>query len=121
MKVLGGSLQIAMAEQHLNRPQVRSGLEQMGGPAMAQGVGSYMLGNARMSSGFFTGVPHGFVRDGPFFLAALIHATGEEICTRLLPTPILTQRCQQSRTEWQISTGAALAAFHSDHHALAVD
>jgi len=35
MKILGGSLQVLMPEQNLNRTQVGSGLEQMRGPAMA--------------------------------------------------------------------------------------
>jgi hypothetical protein len=35
MKILGGGFQVSMAEQNLNRPQVRSRLEQMGSPAMA--------------------------------------------------------------------------------------
>ena len=35
MKILGGGLQVAMAEQNLNRTQVRSRLEQMDGPAVA--------------------------------------------------------------------------------------
>jgi hypothetical protein len=38
MKILGGGFQVPMAEQNLNRPQVRSRLEQMGSPAMAQGL-----------------------------------------------------------------------------------
>jgi hypothetical protein len=38
MKILGGGFQVSMAEQNLNRPQVRSRLEQMGSPAMAQGL-----------------------------------------------------------------------------------
>jgi hypothetical protein len=38
MKILGGGFQISMAEQNLDRPQVRSRLEQMGSPAMAQGL-----------------------------------------------------------------------------------
>jgi hypothetical protein len=39
MKILGGGLQVPMAEQDLNRAKVRSRLEQMGGPAMAAGLG----------------------------------------------------------------------------------
>jgi hypothetical protein len=35
MKIFGGGFQIPMAEQNLDRPQVRSRLEQMGSPAMA--------------------------------------------------------------------------------------
>jgi hypothetical protein len=35
MKILGGSLKVGMTEQNLNRPQIRSRLEQMGSPAMA--------------------------------------------------------------------------------------
>jgi hypothetical protein len=38
MKVLGCGLQVPMTEQNLNGTQVRSRLEQMGGPTMAQGL-----------------------------------------------------------------------------------
>src|ERR1700733_10224384 len=80
----------------------------------------YMLGDARMTGSFFTGIPNGLVGDGSV-LIALTYAAGKKIDPRLLPSPILTQRFQQSRAERQISTGAALAALHADHHAPAVD
>ena len=58
-----------MAEQNLDRPQVRSRLEQMGSPATAQGVRCYMLGGARMEGSFFTGIPNGLVGDGSVLIA----------------------------------------------------
>ena len=82
--------QLDMAEQNLNRPQVRSRFEQMGSPAMAQGVRRYMLGDARMESGFFTGVPHGLVGNG-LFLAGLALAAGEQIGAGFFPAPIFSQ------------------------------
>jgi len=79
-----------------------------------------MLGDARMDGGFLTGVPDGFIRDRSI-LVGLADAAGEKIDARLLPPPILAQRFQQSRAEWQISTVAALAALDANHHAPAVD
>ena len=93
MKIFGGGFQIPMAEQNLDRPQVRSRLEQMGSPAMAQRVRRYMLGDARMEGSFFTGIPNGLVGDGSV-LIALTYAAGKKIDPRLLPAPILTQRFQ---------------------------
>src|SRR6202007_3154502 len=120
MEILSSGLQVRMAEQDLNRTQIRTRLEQMRGPAMAQGVRRYMLSDARMEGSFFTGIPDGPVRDGSI-LAALTYAAREKIDARLLPAPILAQRFQQGRAEWEVSTGATLAALHPDHHAPAVD
>src|SRR5208337_3715500 len=39
----------------------------------------------------------------------------------LPPAPILPQRLQQSRTQRQVTIFAALALYHSDDHALAID
>jgi hypothetical protein len=94
MKVLGGGIQVSMAEQNLDGPQVRSRLEPMGSPAMAQGVRGYMLGKARMAGSFFTGIPNGLVGNGSVLIASLTYAAGKEIESRLLPSPILTQRVQ---------------------------
>src|ERR1700685_113336 len=80
-----------------------------------------MLGDARMAGSFFTGIPNGLVGNGSVLIASLTDAAGKKINPRLLPSPILTQRFQQRRTEWQISTVAALAALDPNHHAPAVD
>jgi hypothetical protein len=55
---------------------------------VAQGVRRYMLGDARMDGGFFTGIPNGLILDGSI-LVGLADATGEKIDARLLPPPIL--------------------------------
>src|ERR1700735_184043 len=80
-----------------------------------------MLGDARMAGSFFTGIPNGLVGNGSVLIASLTDAAGKKINPRLLPSPILTQRFQQRRAEWQISTVAALAALDPNHHAPAVD
>ena len=59
MEIPGSSLEIHMTEQDLNRTQVCSCLEQVGRPAVAQGVRRYMLGDTGMDGGFFAGVPDG--------------------------------------------------------------
>ena len=43
MQIDRGLLQVAVSQQHLDGPQVGSGLEQMGGKAMAKGVGMDVL------------------------------------------------------------------------------
>src|ERR1035441_9217822 len=120
VEIPGSGLQVHMTEQDLNRAQVCSCLEQVGRPTVAQGVRRYMLLDTRIAGGFFTGVPDGLIRDRSF-RAALMRAAGKKIGARLLPAPILAQRLQQSRAEWEIATGATLTAFHADHHAPAVD
>ena len=109
-----------MAEQDLDRAQVCSGLEQVCRPAVAQGVRRYVLLDARIARGFFTGVPDSLVRHGSV-RAAVAFTAGEEVDARLLPAPILAQRLQQCRAEWDVATAATLATFHADHHAPAVD
>jgi hypothetical protein len=61
MEVPGGGLQVHMTEQDLNRTQVCSRLQQVGRPAMAQGVRRYMLLDTRIAGGFCTGVPDGLI------------------------------------------------------------
>jgi hypothetical protein len=109
-----------MTEQDLDRAQVCSGLQQVGRPTMAQGVRRYMLLDTRIARGFFTGVPDGLIRDGAVG-TPITWVAGKKVGARLLPAPVLAQRLQQSRAEWEITTAATLAAFHADHHALAVD
>src|SRR5271155_1746864 len=79
-----------------------------------------MLGDARMRSSLFTCVPNGLVGYGTILITST-YAAGEQIDPRFLPAPIFTQGLQQSRAEWQVSTGSALAALHADHHAPTVD
>ena len=49
MEIPGRGLQIHMAEQDLNRTQVRSCFEQVGRPTVAQGVRRYMLLDTRIA------------------------------------------------------------------------
>ncbi len=46
-----------------------------------------MLGDARMASSCFTGIPNGLVGNG-YVLIALTYAGGKKIDPRLLPVPI---------------------------------
>src|SRR5580658_5168618 len=105
MEIPGRGLQIHMAEQDLDRPQVCSGLEQVRRPAVAQGVRRYMLLDARIAGGFFTCVPDNLVRHGSV-LSAVACTARKKIDARLLPAPILSQRLKQSRTEWDVATAA---------------
>jgi len=51
MEIPGSGLQIHMTEQDLNGAQVCSRLEQVGRPAVAQGVRRYMLLDTRIAGG----------------------------------------------------------------------
>jgi hypothetical protein len=65
-----------MTKQDLNRAQVGSRLEQVGRPAVAQGVRRYMLVDTRIARGFCTGVPDGLIRNGSV-RTALMCAAGK--------------------------------------------
>lgn len=57
MDVDSGLLQIAMAEKHLDSPQVGAGLQQVRGEAVAKGVRMKCFADARAFGGFAAGVP----------------------------------------------------------------
>src|SRR5580698_6290628 len=120
MEIPRSGLEIHMTEQDLNGTQVCSRLQQVGRPTVAQGVRRYMLLDMRIAGGFFTCVPDGLVRDGSV-RTTIAWVAWEKVVARLLPAPVLAQRLQQSRAEWDIATAPALATFHADHHAPAVD
>src|SRR3569833_2086084 len=120
MEISGRGLEIHMTEQDLDGAQICSCLEQVRGPALAQSVRRYVLLDPRIARSFFTGVPDCPVRHGSV-RAAVAFTAGEEVDARLLPAPILAQRLEQSRAEWDVATAAALAAFNADQHASAVD
>src|ERR1700744_4741476 len=109
-----------MTEQDLDGAQICSRLEQVRRPAVPQRVRRYALLDPRMACGFCTGVPDSLVRHGSV-CAALMQAAWKEVGTRLLPAPILAQRLEQCRAEWDVATTATLATLHADHHAPAVD
>src|SRR3569833_1755872 len=93
MKIPGRSLEIHMAEQHLDRAQVCSGLEQVRRPAVAQDVRRYVLLDTRIARGLCTDVPDDLVRHGSL-RTTMACTAGEKVGTRLLPAPVLPQRLQ---------------------------
>ena len=62
----------------------------MSGEAMAQAMRADPLSEARVASGFFTGVPHGLVGNG-LLLAAFALAAREQIGAGFFPAPIFSQ------------------------------
>ena len=61
----GGGLEVAVSEQHLDRPDVGAGLEQVGGEAVPQGMDGDVLVQAGGPSGLDADPVHGADGDGP--------------------------------------------------------
>ena len=65
MQVDGGLSQIAMAEQDLNRAEIRARFEEMRGEAVTQSVGVQIFRDARSLCSFLARMPNCFCIDGP--------------------------------------------------------
>ena len=118
VQILGGGLQIDVAEQNLDSAEIGACFEQVGSPAVTQSVWRHVLGDTGVASRFGAGVPDGLIGDRPF-LAVLLR--GKQIRSRSFPTPVFPECLKQGGAEWEIPTGTALPTFHANHHALAVD
>src|SRR5687768_8466903 len=120
MQVDGCLLQIAVAQQQLNRPQVRTGFEQMRGEAVPQGVRMDVFLQARSFCSDFNCDPDDLVVD--VVVGTVIGASGKQPDLGLAPQPavICTELLEQCWAEHYITIFASLAAFHVNDHALAV-
>ena len=58
MKINGGFFQIAMSQQDLDGPQIRSGFQQVSGETVPQCVGMNLLADAGALRGFSAGLPN---------------------------------------------------------------
>ena len=114
--------QVAVSEQHLNGPQVGSGLEQMGGEAMAKGVWMDMLVRETGAFGRMqAGPPKHLSVDRA--VGSMPASAGKKPVGRLTieSAPISTQRIKQRWAEHDIAILAPLATSNVDDHALAID
>src|SRR5450631_4124658 len=122
MQVNGGDLEIAMAEQDLNRAQVRAGFEKVCGEAMSQSV---RMDVPVIEAGSFGSNLAGTPQDlGGHRLAGCVPTVaGKEPLLRLAPesAPVSAQRIEQLRAEHYIAVLASLALPDVNHHPLAVD
>ena len=66
VEINGGLLEIAVAQQHLNRPQIGPGLQQVSSEAVPQSVRMKWFANAGALGGFAAGVPDNLGGDGIF-------------------------------------------------------
>jgi len=62
MQIDHGGGQSRMAHQHLDFSDIVSGLQKMGGKAVAQGVNTGAFFNAGLFSGFFVNTSQRFIR-----------------------------------------------------------
>src|SRR5579864_3666449 len=120
MQVNGGCLQIRMAEHHLDASQVGAGFEKVGGKAVAKRVGRHSLLYASSNGGFVHSLPDNLFSDR-FVCARVIHRAGEQVGLGPHPAVVRAQRAKQLLTQGNFPIDAALALYHAQHHALAVN
>ena len=83
-----GVREVGVAEEQLNGPQIRPGLEQVRGVGVPQRVRGDALVDAGLLRRPADGVPDGFCRDRPIGTSAVLR-TREEIRLRPHPTVVL--------------------------------
>src|ERR1700749_1525017 len=122
MQINRGLFEVTVSEQHLDGPQVGSGLEQMGGEAMAQGVWMDMLVRETGAFGRMQAAPpEPLGVDGA--VGGMPASAGKKPVRWLTiePAPISAQCFQQRWAQHDIAVLAPLAAANMDDHALAID
>src|ERR1035438_2528185 len=122
MQVDGRYFEVSMAEQDLNRAQVRAGFEKVCGEAMSQSV---RMDVPVIEAGSFGSNLAGSPQDlGGHRLAGCVPTVaGKEPLLRLAPesAPVSAQRIEQLWAEHYIAVLASLALPDVNHHPLAVD
>jgi len=109
-------LDVAMSEQHLNRPDIGAGFEQVRREAMAKGVDGNVFIQTRGPSGLHTDP-----MDRPDSDGLAWNLSGEEPVSRAGDLPVFAKQGQQSWREHHIAIFAPLALKHAKDHSLAVD
>src|SRR5580692_3772120 len=109
-----------MAHQKLNRPQVRSGLQQRCREAVAESVCADRFLDPRALGGFAADVPDCMVGNRLLY-AAMSGSAGEQVDLRALPSKILTQGFEQFVCHRYVAVARTLALLDVNNHALAVD
>src|SRR5215475_693456 len=104
VQVNRGRLQVAMAHQKLDRPEIDTGFEQVGGERVAQRVRMDGLLDAGAASGLVAGVPDDLVADGPLGMAVPASA-GEQPGAGLVfeAAPVQPELVQQLGAEHDIA------------------
>src|ERR1700730_4849333 len=120
MQVHGGLFQIAMAQQNLNRADMRARFEEMRGEAVAQSVRVQIFLDARSLSGFLARIPNRFRVDRPITAMVAVARKQPYASLSSQPGPVLAELLEQLWTEQHIAIFAPLATLDVNHHAFAV-
>jgi hypothetical protein len=108
MQVKGRIFQSRVTHQQLDGSRIRSGLQQLRGEGMPEGVWSNLSSDAGTACGFSHSPPDDLVRHGRFH-TALAGGAWKQINLGFLPTPILAQSFKQFGTERDIPIPRAFA------------
>jgi hypothetical protein len=116
----GHAQQVGVAQQHLDRAQVGTGLEQMRRIRMSQRVRRHVLVDAGLARREAHSLPNHLGSDGRIRPPPVPRAR-EKVGLRSHPAVVLTEGREERRTERHLAITTALALFDTEHHALAVD
>ena len=105
-----------MAEKHLDCPEVRAGLEQMGRETMPQSVHRHVLAQAGVLRCPDADFVHGFSGDGLVW-----DVPGEEPVGRPTDFPVFTEQHEQPRREHYITIPPPFGLSDADDHSLAIE
>ena len=105
-----------MPHQKLDRAQVHTGLQKMGGKAGPKAVNATALFEPRSSLHRAENVPGFTSAQG-----TVLGSVGEKPDRRSVAFPILTQVREQVLRQDRIAVLAAFAPFHTKRHALRID
>jgi hypothetical protein len=114
--VEGGGLEVAMPERDRNGADVGAGFEEVGGEAVAEGVGGDVLVEAGGPGGAGAEAADGGIGEGPDGDVA-----GEEPIGRAFGLPVEAEQVEEAWGEHDVAVLAALALAGADDHAFAVD
>ena len=113
-----------MAEPELDDPQIDAGLEQMGGPGVAQGVNTRLLGHASCLARLLKGTTHtggGYRHRGRVRILVGTGSSRKELDRIAMGEPLATEQGKGARGQWNVTILLALAAAYLQLLARAVD
>ena len=113
-----------MAKPELNDPQIDAGLKQMGGPRMAQGVHTRLLGHASGEARLLKGTPHtggGYRYRGSMRILPGTGSSRKEPDRIAMGEPLATEQGEGARGQWDGAILEALATAYLQLHTGAVD
>src|SRR5580704_11561980 len=100
-----------MPEQELDRSEVRTVFQEMGGEAVPQGVNGDVLAQPRVLGGPDADTPHRLCGQVPVW-----NPPGEEPVFRPDRLPVLAEDCEQAGREHDLAVFASFALADTDDH-----